>query len=212
MKKAIFILALLIFTTSSFGQVVGTPYIFQNIKPSYVYQNIVTSYDGSSLTGWINGFGPDNQLTVDGTSGNPSPSFKGLGGAIRAFRRDFGQDFKNITVEFDIKIISGWFGFNIGTDVNGTSGISISLNGGGSSLSAGLNQSQNWFYPGVGSNTFAFNSSTWYSIKIVTEAGAAKWYVNGVYQGSDGTIPLGQYFGVASSNAAFNIDNIKITY
>jgi hypothetical protein len=214
MKKELFILVLVLTSASSFGQAVGTPYIFSAGKSPYVYQNIVTSYDGSSLTGWINGYGSDNQLTIDANVGNPSPSFYGLGNNIRAFRRDFGFDFKNKTVEFDIKISSGWFGFNIGTDVNGYSGISLELKGGGSTLSAGLNQSQNWFYPGVGTNSFAFNPSSWYAIKIVTEDGVAKWYVNNVYQGSYETIPLGlnQYFGVAAYNSTFHIDNIKITY
>ena len=103
MKLATFIFVLLIVSASSFGQAVGTPYIFQDVKPAYVYQNVVTTYDGSSVTGWINGYGSDNQLTIDVNAGNPAPSFKGLGGNIRAFRRDFGQDFKNKTVEFDIK-------------------------------------------------------------------------------------------------------------
>ena len=201
-------------TVSCFCQAVGTPYIFENVKQPYVYQNIVTIYDGSTLTGWTNGYGSDNQLTIDANVGNPAPSFYGLGNNIRALRRDFGYDFKNKTVEFDIKIISGWFGFNIGVNVNGSNGISLELKGGGTALSAGLNKSENWFYPGVGSNSYAFASSTWYTIKIVTEYGVAKWYVNNTYQGSYGTIPLGlnQYFGVASSNATFYIDNIKVTY
>ena len=182
-------------------------------KP-YVYQNVVTSYDGSTASGWINGYGSDNQLVVSNADGNPAPSFYGVGPQIRSFRRDFGSDFKNSTVEFDIKISSGRFGFNFGVDVDGKFGFSLELQGGGTVRRAGLYTSENWFYPGIGSNSYAFNPSTWYSIKIVTEDGASMWYVNNILQGSYNTTSLGlnQYFGVASENATFYIDNIKITY
>jgi hypothetical protein len=151
---------------------------------------------------------------VSNLDGNPVPSFYGAGTQIRSFRRDFGRDFKNSTVEFDIKISSGRFGFNFGVDADGKFGFSLELQGGGTASRAGLYTSENWFYPGIGSNSYAFNPSTWYSIKIVTEDGTSMWYVNNILQGSYATTSLGlnQYFGVASENATFYIDNIKITY
>ena len=180
----------------------------------YVYQNVVTTYDGSTTSGWINGYGTDNQLVVSNIDGNPVPSFYGAGPQIRSFRRDFGRAFKNSTIEFDIKISSGRFGFNFGVDVDGKFGFSLELQGGGTASRAGLYTSENWFYPGIGSNSYAFNPSTWYSIKIVTEDGTSMWYVNNILQGTYATTSLGlnQYFGVASENATFYIDNIKVTY
>lgn len=218
MYKITTLLALLFSSNLLFSQAVGTPFIFETYKAPYVYQNIVTSYDGSSLSDWINGYGPDNQLSVDANVGNPAPSFYGgPSAAIRSFRRDFGQSFKNKTIEFDIRLQSGKSGFAFGCDINGDNGVGITLNTGTSSTN-GLLYNDNWFYTNNSSKSYTFSSGQWYAIKIETgdgAAGAIKWYVDGVYQGTnDSASILGDYgyFGTASSNAVFYIDNIKITY
>jgi hypothetical protein len=218
MKKELFILVLVLTSASSFGQAVGTPYIFSAGKPPYVYQNIVTSYDGSTLIGWINGYGSDNQMSIDSGKGNPAPSFKSAGGVIRTMRRDFGQNFKNKTIEFDVNLIAGDFGFNFGVEeVNGYYGISLLMAPGNRTVS-GLGISANWFYPNYGPNTKNFNANQWYAVKIVIgdgTAGTINWYVDGVLQGTnESTTILGDYtfFGTAGNGAAYNIDNIKITF
>lgn len=218
MKNLIFFFVFFCSSNLLFGQAVGTPFIFETYKAPYVYQNIVTSYDGSSLTGWINGYGSDNQLSVDTNVGSPAPSFYGGPSAvIRAFRRDFGQSFKNKIIEFDIRLQSGKSGFAFGCDINGDNGVGITLNTGTSSIN-GLLANDNWFYTNNSSNSYTFSSGQWYAIKIEIgdgTAGSIKWYVNGVYQGTnDSASILGDYsyFGTASSNAVFYIDNIKITY
>jgi hypothetical protein len=219
MKIAAFIFVFLAFYASSLGQAVGTPYIFGEIKAPYVYQNVVTTYDCSTLSGWINGYDTYNQLSIDATIGNPAPCFKSIGGGIRTIRRDFGQSFKNKTIEFDVYLKVGNFGFNIGSQeaVNGYYGISLLMAPGNSTIS-GLNNSSNWFYPNYGPDTKNFNANQWYAVKIVAGdggTGTIKWYVDGVLQGTNGSYAiLGDYtfFGVASYDAAYYIDNIKISY
>ncbi len=223
MKNLIFFFVFFCSSNLLFGQAVGTPFIFETYKAPYVYQNIVTSYDGSTLADWINGYGPDNQMQIDNTRGNPSPSFKSIGGAggsgIRTMRRDFGQNFKNKTIEFDLYMIAGNFGFNFGAQesVNGYYGISLLMAPGNSTIS-GLNTSSNWFYPNYGPDTKNFNANQWYAVKITIgdgSAGTIKWYVDGILQGTNiQSGILGNYtlFGTASMGAVYNIDNIKITY
>jgi len=222
MKKELFILVLVLTSASSFGQAVGTPYIFSAGKPPYVYQNIVTSYDGSTFTGWENGFGTDNQMSIDNGIGNPFPSFistgSGCGSCIRTMRRDFGQNFINKTIEFDIRLQSGKAGFAFGCDVNGANGVGLTLNAGNSSIN-GLLYNSNWYYTNSAGDSYNFSTGQWYAIKIETgdgTAGTIKWYVNGVYQGtnpSNSTLGNYGYFGIATmGNAIFYVDNIKITY
>lgn len=218
MKNLIFFFVLFCSSNLVFGQAVGTPFIFETYKAPYVYQNIVTSYDGSTLTGWINGYGPDNQMSIDNSRGNPAPSFRSAGAVIRTMRRDFGQNFKNKTIEFDVNLNSGDFGFNFGVEeVNGYYGVSLLMAPGNRTVS-GLGVSANWFYPNYGPDTKNFNANQWYAVKIVIgdgSAGTINWYVDGVLQGTNvsNTI-LGNYtfFGTAGNGAIYNIDNIKITY
>jgi hypothetical protein len=222
MKNLIFFFVFFCSSNLLFGQAVGTPFIFETYKAPYVYQNIVTSYDGSTFTGWENGFGADNQMSIDNGIGNPSPSFistgSNCGSCIRTMRRDFGQNFKNKIIEFDIRLQSGKAGFAFGCDVNGANGVGLTLNAGNSSIN-GLQYNTNWYYTNNAGDNYNFSTGQWYAIKIETgdgTTGTIKWYVNGVYQGtnsSNSTLGNYGYFGIATmGNAIFYVDNIKITY
>jgi len=217
MKKAIFILALIINTASSFGQAVGTPYIFQNIKPTYVYKNIVTTYDGSTLTGWTDGYGNAPNQIIDNSIGNPAPSFKNNNTNNNSMVRNFSQSFRNKTIEFNIRIESGGkAGFVIGAPSNGVNGLGLTMIAGTTS-SNGLNNSDNWFYTNNAGDNFTFNASQWYAIKIITDDGSdsgTKWYVNGALIGNNGVRLLGDgtYFSYTCQYGKSYIDNIKITY
>lgn len=168
--------------------------------------NLLTlaSYDGTSLTGW----------TATGGASIDAGTFKVNGGNQSMFR-DLGQNFKNKTVQFDVKITAGTTGFTVGAAADGSGGLGVTLRAGASNLN-GLRSTTNWFYTNAGGDTFTFTAGTWYTIKIVTDNGAAagtSWYINGVLAGNSGGyfIDNGTYFGIASDNATANFDNISIS-
>lgn len=221
MYKIITFFVLLFSSNLVLGQAVGTPYIFTDYKAPYVYQNIEVSYGGSTLNGWINGFvgyGPICEIIINNSFGNPSPSFKS-DASNRALKRDFGRSFKNSTIDFDLNLVSGNFGFHFGTQEaefshNGTS----LLIAPGTSSVCGLSNSPSWIYPNYGPDTKNFNANQWYAVKIIIgdgSAGTINWYVDGIWQGTNQPSVILRdytYFGVGSSNATYHIDNIKITY
>jgi hypothetical protein len=217
MKKELFILVLVLTSASSFGQAVGTPYIFGEIKAPYVYQNVVTTFDGSTLSGWTDGYGNVPNQIIDNTVGNPAPSFKNNNTNNNSMVRDFGRAFKNTTIEFDIFMqAEAKAGFVIGAPSNGVNGHGLTMIT-GTTTSNGLLTSDNWFYTNNAGDTFTFNANQWYSIKIVTEDGSAsstKWYVNGTLVGNNGgyLLGVGTYFSFTCQYGRSNIDNIKITY
>ena len=170
----------------------------------------LASYDGSSLTGWTTaGAG----ITSDATTGNPLSSFKTIG-ANQYMYRDFGQDFKNKTIQFDIKLTSGKTGFLIGTAANGSGGIGVTINTGTSSIN-GLSNTTGWLYSINSGDSYTFTAGTWYTIKIITDNGATggtSWYVNGALVGTSGGYAIGNgtYFGISSDSGNANFDNLTI--
>jgi hypothetical protein len=170
----------------------------------------LASYDGSSLTGWTTaGAG----ITSDATTGNPLSSFKTVG-ANQFMYRDFGQDFKNKTIQFDIKLTSGKTGFLIGTAANGSGGIGVTINTGTSSIN-GLSSTTGWLYSINSGDSYTFTAGTWYTIKIITDngvTGGTSWYVNGALVGTSGGYAIGNgtYFGISSDSGNANFDNLTI--
>ncbi len=162
------------------------------------------SYDGTSLTGW----------TATGGVSIDVGTFKTTGGNQSMFR-DFGQNFKNKTIQFDVKLTAGNTGFTIGAAADGSGGLGLTLRTGTNAVN-GLRSTTNWFYTNAAGDTFTFTAGTWYTIKIVTDNGAVggtSWYVNGVLVGNSGGyfIDNGNYVGIASDNATANFDNISIS-
>lgn len=217
MKNLIFFFVFFCSSNLLFGQAVGTPFIFETYKAPYVYQNIVTSYDGSTLTGWTDGYGSAPNQVIDNSVGNPSPSFKNNNTGNNSMVRDFGQNFKNKIIEFDIRIESGAkAGFVIGAPSNGVNGLGLTMISGTTS-SNGFRTSDNWFYTNNASDNFTFSPGQWYAIKIITDDGAnggTKWYVNGTLIGNNGNQRLSDntYFSYTCQYGKSYIDNIKITY
>jgi hypothetical protein len=190
--------------------------------------SIVTlaTYDGSSLSGFSLFSGG---VSVDATVGNPGSSIKSVGGNNKAFYQNFGQNFKNKIIEFDIRLTN-----SAGTSALTTGGIAIGANssgGGGIGLGiytapnskSGLGPADTWQYPSLGNDTYTFNQNTWYSIKIISDngtAGGVSWYVNGTLVGNSGvtreasplTIGDGTYFGFSAGydNTTVYFDNITI--
>jgi hypothetical protein len=169
----------------------------------------IASYDGGNLTGWTSTPG----VSIDATSGNPSSSYKTTGNN-QSMYRDFGQDLKNKTIQFDIKLTSGKAGFIVGTGVTAGGGLGLTLNTGTSSTN-GLIQNSNLSYTNNGGDTYTFTPGTWYTIKIVTDngsTGGTSWYVNGSLVGNSGGYAMdsGNYFGIVNDNATVNFDNISI--
>jgi hypothetical protein len=170
----------------------------------------LASYDGSSLTGWTTaGAG----ITSDATTGNPLSSFKTVG-ANQYMYRDFGQDFKNKTIQFDVKLTSGKTGFLIGTGANGSGGIGVTINTGTSSIN-GLSNTTGWLYSINSGDSYTFTAGSWYTIKIITDngvTGGTSWYVNGALVGTSGGYAIGNgtYFGISSDSGNANFDNLTI--
>ncbi|MFM1819979.1 MAG: hypothetical protein RLZZ402_338 [Bacteroidota bacterium] len=170
----------------------------------------IASFDGSNLTNWTR----ESGVSLDLTTGNPGYSFKTVG-PNQFLYRDFGQNFKNKVIQFDIKLTSGKAGFEIGTAADGSGGLGLTLNTGTSSIN-GLVGSTTWLYTNNGSDTFTFTPGTWYTIKIITDnglAGGTSWYVNGALVGTSGGYMIGNgtYFGIADDGATANFDNISIS-
>ena len=170
----------------------------------------LASYDGSGLTGWTTaGAG----ITSDATTGNPLSSFKTIG-ANQYMYRDFGQDFKNKTIQFDVKLTSGKTGFLIGTAANGSGGIGVTINTGTSSIN-GLSNTTGWLYSINSGDSYTFTAGSWYTIKIITDngvTGGTSWYVNGALVGTSGGYAIGNgtYFGISSDSGNANFDNLTI--
>jgi len=176
--------------------------------------NIVTlaTYDGSSTSGFTIGSG----VTVDNSVGNPSPSIKSVGGGSQYYYKDFGQNFKNKTIEFDIRLTQGTGGIAIGANSSGGQGVGLVINMGTSNQN-GLRTADTWGYPPRGYDTYTFNANTWYSIKIITDNGAlggVTWYVNGTLVGTNSSVAIGNgtYFGFTAdySGTVVNFDNLTI--
>jgi hypothetical protein len=170
----------------------------------------IASFDGSNLTNWTR----ESGVSLDLTTGNPGYSFKTVG-PNQFLYRDFGQNFKNKVIQFDIKLTSGKAGFEIGTAADGSGGLGLTLNTGTNSIN-GLVGSTTWLYTNNGSDTFTFTPGTWYTIKIITDnglAGGTSWYVNGALVGTSGGYMIGNgtYFGIADDGATANFDNISIS-
>jgi hypothetical protein len=177
--------------------------------------NLVTlaSYDGSSLAGWTtSGAG----ITSDSGTGNPSSSFKTTGANQYMYRSLVGDNFRNKTIQFDVKLTSGKTGINIGTDSNGgNNGLGLTLYA-GTSTRNGFTGSQGYLYTDDGVDTYTFTPGTWYTIKIITNNGAPggiSWYVNGALVGTSGGYGIGvdPYFGIASDNGTAHFDNLTIS-
>jgi hypothetical protein len=170
----------------------------------------IASFDGSNLTNWTK----ESGVSLDLTTGNPGYSFK-TAGPNQFLYRDFGQNFKNKFIQFDVKLTSGKAGFEIGTAADGSGGLGLTLNTGTSSIN-GLVGSTTWLYTNNASDTFTFTPGTWYTIKIITDnglAGGTSWYVNGALVGTSGGYMIGNgtYFGIADDGATANFDNISIS-
>jgi hypothetical protein len=177
--------------------------------------NLVTlaSYDGSSLAGWTtSGAG----IISDSGTGNPSSSFKTTGANQYMYRSLVGDNFRNKTIQFDVKLTSGKTGINIGTDSNGgNNGLGLTLYA-GTSTRNGFTGSQGYLYTDDGVDTYTFTPGTWYTIKIITNNGAPggiSWYVNGALVGTSGGYGIGvdPYFGIASDNGTAHFDNLTIS-
>jgi hypothetical protein len=177
--------------------------------------NLVTlaSYDGSSLAGWTtSGAG----ITSDSGTGNPSSSFKTTGANQYMYRSLVGDNFRNKTIQFDVKLTSGKTGINIGTDSNGgNNGLGLTLYA-GTSTRNGFTGSLGYLYTDDGGDTYTFTPGTWYTIKIITNNGAPggiSWYVNGALVGTSGGYGIGvdPYFGIASDNGTAHFDNLTIS-
>lgn len=216
--KKIFFFVFYFISSLLFGQAVGTPYIFTDYKAPYVYQNVVTTYDGSTLAGWTNGYGSAPNQIIDNTIGNPIPSFKNNNTSNNSMVRDFGQNFKNKTIEFDIRIeANSKAGFVIGAPSNGIAGLGLTMMVGNTTWN-GLGKTDNWFYTNKQGDNFTFTAGQWYAIKIVTDDGSfngTKWYVNGTLIGNNGVFfpnVNNTYFSFNMEYGRANIDNIKITY
>jgi hypothetical protein len=180
----------------------------------------LATYDGSSLSDFTL---VTDGVSVDGTVGNPGSSIKSVGGNNKAFYKDFGQNFKNKIIEFDIRLTNSLGasafttgGIVIGAQSNGQAGIGLGIYT-ASGWKSGLDNSPGWSYPPLGQNTYTFNQNTWYSIKIITDngiAGGVSWYVNGTLVGNSGTsaIGTGTYFGFTAGydNTTVYYDNITI--
>ena len=172
----------------------------------------LASYDGSSTSGFTIGSG----VTIDNTVGNPSPSIKSVGGGSQYYYKDFGQNFKNKIIEFDIRLTQGTGGIAIGANSSGGQGVGLVINM-GTSNENGLRTADTWGYPPRGYDTYTFNANTWYSIKIITDNGAlggVSWYVNGTYVGTNSSVAIGNgtYFGFTAdySGTVVNFDNLTI--
>jgi hypothetical protein len=182
--------------------------------------SIVTlaSYDGSSLSGFSLF---SNGVSVDGTGGNPGSSIKSVGGNSKAFYQNFGQNFKNKIIEFDIRLTNSagtiaTGGIAIGARSDGGAGIGLGIITGTNNRN-GLGTADTWQYPPLGPNTYTFNQNTWYSIKIISDngtAGGVSWYVNGTLVGNSGSLTIGNdtYFGFTAGydNTTVYFDNITI--
>ena len=132
------------------------------------------------------------------------------------YRSIVGQNFRNKTIQFDVKLTSGKTGINIGTAENaGTGGLGLTLFAGTNSRN-GFTGSQSWLYTDDGGDTYTFTPGTWYTIKIITDNGAVggtSWYVNGALVGTSGGYGMGagSYFGIASDNGTAHFDNLTIS-
>jgi len=175
----------------------------------------LASYDGTSLTGFTYPAG----VTIDNNVGNTGSSIKATGGWNVHCYKDFGQNFRNKIIEFDIRLTLGAVGgFVIGAPSNGN-GLGLRIMA-GTNNNNGINTPNGWYYTQSGTNTLTFNANTWYSIKIVTDngtAGGTKWYVDGTEVGNSGTLAIGTgtYFGIISDNGSSGTqttyyDNITI--
>lgn len=150
--------------------------------------------------------------------GNPAPSFKNNNTSNNSMVRDFGQNLKNKTIEFDIRIeANSMAGFVIGAPSNGIDGLGLTMIVGNTAWN-GLGKTDNWFYTNKQGDNFTFTAGQWYAIKIVTDDGSVngtKWYVNGTLIGNNGVFfpnVNNTYFSFNMEYGRANIDNIKITY
>ncbi len=175
--------------------------------------NLVTlvTYDGSSTSGFTIGSG----VTIDNTIGNPGSSFKNAG--QNYMYKDFGQNFKNKIIEFDIRLAANSTGgFVIGNQSNGSNGVGLRISS-GTNNNNGFRNNDTWSYPPIGFDVLTIAANTWHSVKIVTDngtQGGTTWYLDGTYVGNSGTHILGNgtYFGFTSdySQTLVYFDNITI--
>ena len=173
----------------------------------------LASYDGSSTSGFTIGGG----VTVDNTVGNPGSSIKTVvGNGPTYLYKDFGQNFKNKIIEFNIRLTRGTGGIAIGANSSGGQGVGVVINT-GTSNENGLRTADTWGYPPRGYDTYTFNTNTWYSIKIITDnglPGGVTWYVNGTLVGTNNSVAIGNgtYFGFTTDYTGTEVyfDNLTI--
>src|ERR1039458_3148994 len=188
--------------------------------------SVVFTSDGSSLTGWTANNYDGTAASVSGSIGNPLPSFLFAGGGTSIYRSVTGM-VAGCTIQFDFMF-----------DANPTYGISCLFGctsaGVGPGLSlmpssglSGFNISSSWNFPlgtsmypaTTGTASPLFNTSTWYTIKIVIAGNglSASWYINNTLQGT-GTLAggiQGAYLefdgGKYTNTANVYFDNISVT-
>ena len=183
------------------------------------------SYDGSTLTGWTTGSLGTTQtasISIDSATGSLAPSFKistEFDGNQYMYR-NFGQDFKNKTIEFDFRPGNAMNAhILIGVDSNGQNGIGLNfqLNLGNVTTQNGFASVTYWSGAAGGDDTYQFIPNTWYSIKIIIgdgSAGSISWYVNNALVGNNGSRTLGNntYIGLLNGNMTphCHFDNLVI--
>ena len=188
--------------------------------------SVVFTDAGSSLTGWTANNYDGTAASVSGSIGNPLPSFLFAGGGTSIYRSVTGM-VAGCTIQFDFMF-----------DANPTYGISCLFGctsaGVGPGLSlmpssglSGFNISSSWNFPlgtsmypaTTGTASPLFNTSTWYTIKIVIAGNglSASWYINNTLQGT-GTLAggiQGAYLefdgGKYTNTANVYFDNISVT-
>lgn len=171
------------------------------------------SFDGSSLSGW-----DTLSSSVNATDGNPAPSIE-LEVTGSRIKRNFGDDFRGKTIQFDVYMITGAemaviFGSNEAGDDAARYALSITQSA--SLARDGFAADTNgWTSTAYGPSTVGFTAETWYTIRVELGTGSNgwKWYVNGVQQADTFTEPAnfnGTWFGFLTNAGATWIDNISI--
>jgi hypothetical protein len=172
------------------------------------------SFDGSSLSGW-----DTLSSSVDATDGNPAPSIE-LEITGSRIKRNFGDDFRGKTIQFDVYMITGAemaviFGSNEAGDDAARYALSITQSA--SLARDGFAADTNgWTSTAYGPSTVGFTAETWYTIRVELGTGSNgwKWYVDGVQQADTYTEPAnfnGTWFGFLTNAGATWIDNILVT-
>lgn len=163
------------------------------------------AYDSSGYGNNGTIFG-DLQITSDSASGRYSAVFNGSDTAIQTpnLATLITDGIYTINLWFNVPELGSkpW-----GTFYGGPSGYEFSSRRGSTPTIVAYSWGQN------SSGGYEYNLNTWYMLTVVRTTSDSKWYINGelYYTGTAGSIPSGNYFIGAWSNATLQNFNGKIS-